>query len=801
MSLELTPNKLVDNLNKNYKEIVGEALLGYYNFWKNEKDTIEMIREKNLQLLNTQDISYLLAEANINQYGKSFFANEVIRNIINMKLIIIYLKFVETNQFKGQDSNIYELEEGQKGGMPNLKDFLKIAVGILLMSLTNATNVANTVAVIGENYVVEIPINTENIPPKVEPPFMENFDPNEEAHKEVYSKQFRTINQFPEDKTIEFNINEKFKTDFNNKEIDIFNKNPINRIIMSNSFINSLIGSHDVNDKFTKILTARIDELNIEMRSLYTSMEDMCQSFIETKDPVLPIRLWELFNDAIIRNDELQKIKDKENELVEKKREQLFSEAGITNQIEEESIISSISSYFSWDKKTPPLEKVNTAITLELYKKSEESVDNQIRELGPKFKEEAIQIRLNERLNQFLKQESNTRDSINLEAYYSSICEIYKSYYVYNQTSGMLSLKNPARSRFHLKILVDNVIEYYEKIISEGISKFDERTGEVITDIPKNSERLENLKSLFEKAQAIRPILTQYDIKIAKHLADKDMFSTDVNDFFETITEMWLGIKNSIIEATQPFPMTAKKENIEIKRIEAESLINIKRQTAEFKAEETERMLKILQQNKSNTLSKQEYDVFQNWLNLNLEGMIKNPIQAGIRTTTSTLTEPIGEIYNNTISSIMSGVWGITFAGMSFISLAILFISVKSGCVGAVFKGIKRKIEGSQQVQQQHMSFASFGRQGQGQGQQTRLNNNNPVYQFGQTSSLNNNGLTGTSVNQADLDNLVRDIFRRGGLKYKRKHFKRKTRKNKKRKTKKLKNGKKRQSKIKDLLR
>ena len=39
-------------------------------------------------------------------------------------------------------------------------------------------------------------------------------------------------------------------------------------------------------------------------------MEDMCQSFIETKDPVLPIRLWELFNDEIIRNDELEKIKE-----------------------------------------------------------------------------------------------------------------------------------------------------------------------------------------------------------------------------------------------------------------------------------------------------------------------------------------------------------------------------------------------------------------------------------------------------------------------------------------------------------
>lgn len=824
MSSEFTPNKLIDNLNKYFKEIVGEALVGYYKVWKMDLDNIKMIRQNNLQLLNDEDMSSLLTVANINQYGKSYFANEVIINLTNMKLINIYLMLVKPKQFKDEDSTepkIVELMEGQKGGLPYLKQFLVLAAGLIINSLTNATNAANAVATIGDTYMVDVPIGIRypggdtDIPPQVPPPFVGELDPNIPEQKEAYSSEFGRY-PFPNDTTVELNIDDMFKQGF------------VDKMMSDAKFFNyfkmKLLSSNSLNKEFTSVVKQRTRELNIEMRSIYTSLEEMCEEFIKTKDPVLPIRAWELFNDSLIKDNALEKIRSREQELVEEKRKSLiteqFLEAGISEVITEDT--SFISGAFNWIKSKPSTTKsLDNGLSLEkleeLRKKNEESANKQIQELGPEFKKQATQLVLNEQIRQFSSEIATSTDSTNLEVYYSSVCKINQSYYVYNETTGMLSLKNPARSRFHLKILVKNVMHNYKRVI-EGLSKVDEGTREVITDVP-NRERLENLKSLHEKAQAILPILTNYDRNIVSHLAEGQVFASDVNEFFKVITEMWVEIKSSMIQATTHLPITTEKEKVELSRNKEAVDRYIQKMETEHELETRQRAIEIKQQNEDNELSKEDWDTWGDSLEINLEGAVKKPIDAITKTVIHTVggitvsaIDEAGYVLETGITNIQTTVWGLTISGMMCMFQLLLFSCWYSGLPGAVFKRIARYIEGTapadaalpalpeptseQTYGVRRPTFGSIAQQEPAPVFRQAF----PSRQSEHNQNDNNNSLTGTRLRPADVDvddiqNMMSLLKINGGRRYNRKRLNHKTRKNKKRRTKKLKYGKRRQTK------
>ena len=55
--------------------------------------------------------------------------------------------------------------------------------------------------------------------------------------------------------------------------------------------------------------------------------------------------------------------------------------------------------------------------------------------------------------------------------------------------------------------------------------------GEIVIDVP-DSVRVKNLNSLLEKAQAIIPILVQYDTGLVTTLTEGHEVAGSVNDFF-----------------------------------------------------------------------------------------------------------------------------------------------------------------------------------------------------------------------------------------------------------------------------
>ena len=267
---------------------------------------------------------------------------------------------------------------------------------------------------------------------------------------------------------------------------------------------------------------------------------------------------------------------------------------------------------------------------------------------------------------------------------------------MFNQASGVVYIKNPARSRTHLMVLAKNVISYYDTVI-KGIQQVG-KNGEIFIDIP-DEIRIQNLNSLLEKSQLILPVLVQYDTEIVSSLTEGHESSSNINEFFENIIKMWIDIKDPIIQATQHFPITSKIKKMELERKDEASQLEQKEIKKIHDIEIEQRQSIVIQNRELNEVSKEEWVEFNGWIGINVEGGLNTAEQTASAIVNSTtqvgtnILENSNKLLNTGMASIMSVAWGISKTGMIFFIPALLFIAIKTGFVSAVFKNIKRRIE------------------------------------------------------------------------------------------------------------
>ena len=707
----LTPKNIVDNLNKNFDKIIGEAIIGYNKFYQMEQILLNSIKINSEQNSDGSKkiLAFLTTYATSVQYGKNYFLDQIITNYVEMENLTLYINTI--SPFLSQSVNnekgfVEEFVGGQKGGNNLLiKLFVSLVIQTLFSSLANSNSIAKSISLYGEDVDVSIDIDN-GIIPKARSTIYGNLNPLNVTQMEQKTREYGNNIEFPQD-TIVSSLN---LTNIYSQEI--IGKMKGNQGILE-KFLN-LKSDEQFYNLFYSNISARVDYINSLVDVVHPALEDMCKGFVETTDTILPVPLYELLNSKLAM--EFQRIKDRRDMLVDEKMAELKSdkllelqitdaEPGLYDRVSEtrSQVTSGISNFFSWQNQVSKTETENvskqplsTQELQDIYTNVDNSVKKQIQELGNSFDKQAFSTLANEKMAELQEDTLNSLSVTNLKIYLTAVCKIKKPRYMFNQTSGILSIKNPSWSRFHLQILAQNVVSYYDTVI-KGIQKVS-NTGEVIVDIP-DGIRIENLNSLLEKAQSVIPVLIEYDTGLVSSLAEGHETASNLNEFFENIAKMWIDIKNPILQASEQFPESSRRKNIELTRIEEEAVRNNMELTRKHDMAVVERVLQAKQNNAMNELSQKDWAIFNRMIGINVEGSLNtvtNTANSIVNSTTDFGTntlENVNLLLTTGFSSINSIAWGIANSGMVLFLPVLMLLAFRTGLITAVFSNIKNRIE------------------------------------------------------------------------------------------------------------
>lgn len=832
----LTPDKLIDTLNKNYPMIMEHAINGYKTFYDIEQEFISKINKDisiNDLLKNSEtkkELAYLISFANVIQYGKSYFLSQIIYNFIQMDNLVDYINIIGPllNKDESEESGltIEQITGGQKGGQ-SFTFFLKFISIIIITSLSNVTSVGTAISPLN-NVSVSIDIVKGNIPRAVG--YEGELDPGIEGELEKFTQQYKQPITFP---PVTTTISKNITT--------LSRETLIKNVTQSMGMLGSLfLKQQYFDDLFTEAIKNEIRRINQLTEATTLALEEVCISFVRTSDQSLPTPLYVLLNSKMASKfEELQEkrkkiLEQKEAEIKEKKIQELqitAPEPGLTEIVTEgvvkttSDVFGSISGMFSWSSSksssqlqatSPQAPQPSAQQISDAYYEVEKAVAQEIEILSGEIDITAFEELARDVMTDLGRESSEALSVTNLRIYLSSICQIKKPIYIFNQTSGIIYIKDPTRSRTHLKVLAENVVSYYKTVAIKGLQRIED--GEVITDIPSEDRQI-NMKSLLEKSEVIIEILTNYDTGLSRTLLDlPEDAEVDYKDFFENIASMWISLKNQTIEALVQFPMTEREESKRRERERQKTILALQNEMQRHDSEMQLRLLTLAQNRELNNLTDAEWDTLNQWFAINTGGVLKmgtGVVNNVVNATTdmgNNLLDNSKKLIDNSMAGIMSVAWGIAIVGMILTIPAVLFISLRTGYITAYFNQAKRKLE-IKNIQQSQPSDEQPSDE-----QPLRIESSSgqvveiaPPQNTGLTimpgieallyaaekmeevpDSLQDNIGLEEQFSRISLNDRVknRDQDRGGKIK---KH--KKTRKNKKRKTRKLKHGKRRQTK------
>lgn len=681
----LTPNKLLDNLNNNFGKVVGEALEGYYTCWKAEKDIIETL--KDLNTINADELSIV---GDTILHGKSFFASEVIKHLTEMDNLKTYVNIVLSYNNTKNDNVQRGGDTVQRGGLPGIyQSIFALIAGLTMNTYDNAAALALEMSITppGQNVAIYSAVGGEF--PRAKPSFTGSLDATNPVQMEEFSKQFRT-DPFPQDTSQSINMNELFRDDFVEK---------LNMDIITSYFT----PESQLSSQFSAAVEGKVKQVNKIIEDVHTSLETMCDKFVQVRDQQLPIRLFELFNDEYDRNQ--RRVEEVVTEAVAVTTEELTTKAlvqkGITqpepgiiektaNTLPQISHfgaqISQLGKMFIFGSNNEnPTGTLSVNELTQVYDSVHADVSQHIEEVKPIIIEHATQQVLGDAMKEFADTVQESTDKSNSIVYFSEVCTIQKPYYSYDKKNGILTIINPARSRFHLMILVRNVMDYYAKVSTEGVSTFNQKTGLVESNVPDTS-RKHNLLSLYEKAQTIQSVLSDYDRNMKKHLTEGTaMANGDLNEFFEFLINTWSHLKDPIKRATQNFPVTNEREELERSRSTEEFINAMKQKGFEDEQAITLKMKELELKKIQNTLTSEELEIWDKYVQLKIN-LVLNPIKGTVNSLLNTTadilvtgSEGVGKVVDSGIGSITRSVYSIAWAGMALI-IPLMLGSCVLGC-------------------------------------------------------------------------------------------------------------------------
>lgn len=526
--------------------------------------------------------------------------------------------------------------------------------------------------------------------------FQEVLDPTNETMMTEFTKQYVHFFRFPNDRQISTNISYLFEKSIIKKRkstMDLYTP-----FFISNNFFHQ---------EFIEAIKYETEKINVLTKTFTSTLKDVCTSFVKTTDPNLPIPLYKLFNSAMSSKlDRLKEVKSKlveqkEREIIQKKIEELkfTSRPRLTDILQDDvtTFTNSISDLFYWSFFSKKSQKSNNIDNNSIIKPAsprqiynsyiavDEDVKNQILELNDQldinvFNEVAREVYLD-----LEKQTYEVLSLTNIRIYLTAVCQIQRPVYIFNHIDGLLYIKDPIKSRSHLKILAQNVLSYYPIVIKE-------------LQLVVGEERFLNMKSLLEKSQSIIEILTYYDTELSRSLIENDS-ETDYLVFFENIADMFNKLNTKLIETIAQFPITEREKLMERTRQKEITLQDI-RDIMQKHDDELQLRSQILENNQVlNNLSEAEWNVMIEWISLYTEGALKmgtgvvinvvsNVFSSIINVSSdigNTVTYSVIQIIDNGLIGIETITWRITKIGMIVTIPTFMIIYVKSRVISTIF--------------------------------------------------------------------------------------------------------------------
>jgi len=736
----ITNLDIIGNVIMNFDEIIGQTIHGYFKYYKMEKECIEYINNNRESLEDENMVKYIISIGKVIEYGKSYFLNELIVNIAQMQTFIQYMnmsnelmnKFTSSDDMSGRveelsggrkrrnknnksnksnksNKNNKKSNKNNKNNKKNKKYFInnvnhtkkyikKIVNNFLPKSQRGGGIIEKFILLIMTALSITIFINNTSLVQssasldyevQLFQPF-KNFDselPESDEYLEMITKEYGTNVKFPEDKIYQIlNLTKTYKPGEKSNFLD-----SIKKYFSSNNF----------NEKFITEMNEKVKELNKLSRNINEGLIQTCEYFVDSRDELLPIMLYQYFNDIIVPTMKEQ-AEEKTQEILDKRRMEFIEKQ--KNEIikEEPTSIQKTTNFFSKMFRTATNEETKMEKTSEINIQEYNQKISEIQIRADDYVEEIRQDIYNANYEKLEKMESSniysdfsrtTTQDLILQ-YFKSICDIKPAIYEFNTETGILTLKNPAKSRYHLYILSNNVLSMKQKVIEEyGIGK----------DM-YDYERAKKIENLSQLSQLIVNILVDYNVGIKKVLTKgtyADSMSPD--EFFDSL-------KNILKNLEEPLKYSLGENPMDISKQATDSKIKI--ETENIKSEIEENIQKSTNVNLAKKIEGEQknYDLVSQLSNIKIQN-----IRRSVNETLSYVTIPIDESFQNLMNgltslirapfnmintgideasgSLMNITWNISYLSMNFGGVFILILALFSGLPRVLIRSIKLRLE------------------------------------------------------------------------------------------------------------
>ena len=684
----LKPQDIVNALYNKFPEIMGQAITGYYKFFKLEQDLISMVDENN---------EVQIIEAYFIQYGKTYFLQEIMSNLIQNEMFLMYIGLFDPISEK--------VEELVGGGKFNEKIFRLFMVLMFIINLTNVTSVANEFSPFGDIKVDGIIQTTNGILPKED--IIPKLNPLNKTELLDFTLKYGLDSQIPDSKTYSTNVTNMYKEQI------------IENITKSMSFIDKIFTSNsDFNKLFLKEIKQKVDDINFLTINVNNVLNNVCTSFSEKTTEDLPITLYNLFSRELKAKQE--EIQNKLEISVANEKERLNKEI-YSQQLNLNGIPSDVDNSFSFSnimkipnivqafvfkkpskseeeisqlqisekQQSPQLEILQIEKMGEIKNNVKEIVNAQLEVVKQELQNKLIQDEAKTITNEIITTTNKKREKLNFATYLTAICQITLPQYKFNESTGELYIEDMPISRFHLTILAENVHEYYDKVMGLGIKE----------------ENEQKIKSLLEKSNMILKIMTQYDLGIAKVFDPKVTIPT-MDDFFNNISEMWKSLKNNMELAVLEFPekefnsMKKVQEaitdlNSKMKEDAAFHKLDLREKQNTYDLAVEKKMIELNQSALLNNLTKEGWNQLKEWIGITSAGgvsVIGTVLTEGTNAAiniTATIGDNVQHKFYNSISSIFFGIASLGYIILAPLSITLLLstgiIAVRTGAVNRFF--------------------------------------------------------------------------------------------------------------------
>ena len=702
---------LFNNTVHKYGDLCGISVKKYIILDRKEKELIKELDglkiSSNLAVVNpdylsAKSISFVSNILAAIQYQKKYFANQLIMNKVNMDFIVKYLNWsskhnIDLTSVSSYSDRVEELPPvpKQKGGSASILYLLKLCVFVILFnSITNSTYTADAMTDPVSDIGVSIMLQDIKSQLKARSNIVQRLSVTNKPEMQDYALQFaRPDTAWPESQNVTSgNLTALFLPAF----LDKMNKKEKNDLL--SWFKTNREG------EFNEFIKQETDKLNIYIKLVYKSLDRMCKTFVDVIEDKLPIELYELYNKELqVHEDTILDVEEKVKlHKEESVRSSVLKEIGdvdvepstseviyetVTNMVDVTKYFYSsppaVTSEVSTEVK-PPKQKVSASELKKIYENVEKQVINTMasKETTQEITSDTRKIIDNVIQTKLWQQAIDKTAEINRKLYFGSLCSIafgnipkYVAEYDVANRQMQLYIRDNSESRFHIEIMVNNVLSYYDTIISDV----------------RDGQARDKLAVLHQKSEFLQSMFADYDVSIIQTLMDTT--SANVDEYFGKLNATWDAIKENAVIASMNYPMQFKAKQSELKRLEEQNIRDIEEQNMLNEMEVQSRIAELMRRKQNNNITQEEWEQHQIWLKSNAKGIFgsaENILNAAVNSTGN-----IGENLVLNIKSVGNGVMGIVW--MILLGSCILFIpaigciAIRSGAVGAYFKNYAKK--------------------------------------------------------------------------------------------------------------